>query len=192
MKHILIVIVLIFIQSNGAFADHFPGCPKQNHTPEECASLLESEILQKYKGIFQRNKHTLTVTCKNGKNETYVTTLGESSDTYLTYRAIKYYEKVNFALMLVGYYDSISYAMLNISNCASVDTKGYAILSPEEKRFLVYGKDIEAESSPNVLKIYLIKSGGLFLEFDAAPFEWGPSDVRWMSEKEVVFSKRLS
>lgn len=189
MRQILLIVTLIMMLPAIVHAEHLPGCPATSHTPEQCAALIETEILKKHKDLFQRNNEKLIINLKNGKTETYITNLSDSFETYHVYLLVHYYDSVNYALILDGYYEGHSFYLLNIATGASWDVEGFALLSPNKQRFVVYEKDIDAEYSPNVLRIFQIKPDGLLLEFDAVPFKWGPTNVRWINDKEITFSK---
>ncbi|MDH4164647.1 MAG: hypothetical protein OEW15_18455, partial [Nitrospirota bacterium] len=190
MKQIVLPIILaLFFSAYTAAAEHLPGCPSSSHAPEQCASLIEKDILSKHKDLFDRKKDTLTVHLKNGKKKTYITQLGNSPETFEIFLLVNYYAGINYALILDQYWEGLSYILLHLATGVELDAKGYALLSPQKKHFVVYAKDIDAEYSPNVLRIYQIKADGVSIEFDATPDKWGPSDVHWISETEISFSK---
>ena len=186
MKHLSLLVLLTICIPFLGDAGYLPDCPDELHNTGACAQYFENKLLKNHRNLFQRTDRSLSINLTNGKKKVY-TDVDSDSGTY--YSVIKYFLDVGYALIHVGYLEGHSYFLLNTSNGAEWKVEGYALLSPKKKRFLIYEKDLDAEYSPNVLRIYRINPQGLDLEFDALPEHWGPSQVRWIDEQEVVFSK---
>src|SRR5574341_701372 len=122
------VILSLFLPAYVSAAEHLPGCPSTSHAPEQCASLVEKDILSKQKNLFERKKETLSIHLKNGKKKTYITQLGDSPETFEIFLLVNYYESINYALILDQYWEGLSYILLNLTTGVELDAKGYALL----------------------------------------------------------------
>lgn len=66
---------------------------------------------------------------------------------------------------------------------------GEPILSNSNKRFIIANKDLLAGFQWNGIQIYRIDDNDIILEYEQELYEWGPTNVQWINDEHITFSK---
>ncbi|OGI48644.1 MAG: hypothetical protein A2151_09790 [Candidatus Muproteobacteria bacterium RBG_16_65_34] len=163
-------------------------CPKTIHNSYECAQFLEKELGKEYPTLFSRDGLKLMVKLIDGGEKTYIDSAHQNDDAKVTwYSFVQYYPEIGYGLIEVQFYEGGTRYLLNLRTGKDTDIVGDPILSPDKKRIAVSNVDIESRYTPNVLSVHEVRPNGLTTEFLEKPVDWGPGNLRWVTNQELLF-----
>ena len=160
-------------------------CPETIHNAYEHAQCREKDLSKHYPGLFSRADLRLIVNLTNGGEKVYT----DDERKNLWYTFVAYYPEIGYGLIWAQFYEDGTNYLVNMRTGKDTDIVGDPILSPDKKRIAVSNVDLEAQYTPNVLSVYELRPDGLAVEFIEKPAEWGPWNLRWVTNQEISFIK---
>ncbi len=166
------------------------ACEFEIALEQSCAQELEEELLPQVPFRVQRNSNFLHLQTQaaalafpifNEKTE-------EDTEPYL----VSYLQAAQLAVVWVFEYRGRSVYLINTQTGLQTQINGFPLLSPDNKRLLVYSEARSDKENANLIVIYRIRNQKLYAELvlsgdDNRIQPWNPLDVRWVSPDKVEF-----
>ena len=159
------------------------------------AEKVEEYLAKKTEGkYFKRSGRSLTLFLENNR-QLVLTDQGaeedENDNEYEGYNFEHFFEKNNFYLIYVQYYEGSAYMLVNRKTGAKEYIIGIPYFSPSGKKILAINIDLEAAFDTNGIQLLTLKGDTLRSEFLLEPSTWGPTAAKWLSENEVLLEKQI-
>ena len=166
------------------------ACEFEVELEQPCAEELEEEVLPTVPFLVQRNSNFLHLQTKAGalafpifKEKT-----DEDTQPYL----VSYLKAVQLAVVWVFEYRGRSVYLVNTQTGLQTQINGFPLLSPDNKRLLVYSEALSDKENANLVVIYRIRNHKLYAELvlsgdDNRIQPWNPLDVRLVSPDKAEF-----
>ena len=173
-----------------AIATTAMACEFEVELEQSCAQELEEDLLPKVPFQVQRNSNFLHLQTKAGALAFPVFKEKTDEDT-LPY-LVSYLKPVQLAVVWVFEYRGRSVYLINTQTGLQTQINGFPLLSPDNKRLLVYSEARSDKENANLVVIYRIRNHKLYAEMvlsgdDNRIQPWNPLDVRWVSPDKVEF-----
>jgi hypothetical protein len=184
---------LIFTPSKkSAFPDYYSDQKQRDSIdkfPGEFPGYIRNseKYLKKYFGkYFSKEDSTLIIQLQNGKTLQFPEW---DTPNGIGYRFENYFPEVNYFLLEVIYVEGNSWMLINRRNGAKNLISGQPYFSPDKTKFIAANTDLEAGFSFNGLELYSIQSDSLMKEGKVEIKNWGPENVKWISNSELEIKK---
>lgn len=166
-------------------------CPDTIHNTYRCAQFLENDLAKRHPRLFSRAGSQLVIRLKNGETRTYVDFPDEAHHGAggRWYSLAGYYPEIGYALVAVQYYEGDTYYLISVTTGKEENIASAPVISPDRKRIAVANVGLPSGYTPNALSVFKLRPGGLIKEFFEAPDDWGPGDLRWVSNEEITFTQ---
>ena len=159
---------------------------------ESAAGKIEKYLYKKTEGkYFKRSGKNLTLFLENGKKLVLTNpgTPEDDGDEYEGYSFEHFFEKNNFYLIRVQYYEGSAHMLVDRKSGAKEYIIGIPYFSPSGKRVLAISMDLEAAYDANGVQLLTLRDGSIKSEFILEPSSWGPVAAKWLNEHEVLLEK---
>ncbi len=155
-----------------------------------CAQELEEELITRVPFRVQRNSNFLHLQTKGGALAFPI--FNEKTDEDTEPYLVSYLKAAQLAVVWVFEYRGRSVYLINTQTGLQTQINGFPLLSPDNKRLLVYSEARSDKENANVIVIYRIRNQKLYAELvlsgdDNRIQPWNPLDVRWVSPDKVEF-----
>ncbi|MEW6621105.1 MAG: hypothetical protein AB1422_17530 [bacterium] len=181
---IFLIITLIGSQSRIPHLDGLCNCTNSY----ECAQKLEKYQLNRYKNFVIRQSDRLLLKLDNGGQLTLEDIDKEGNETELyTFRELL--ENLNIYVIQIHYYEGGEYMLINKNSGEKIKIVGKIKVSPDKQRLVSYNVDLEAHYCPNGFQIIRLLNDHFVEEYQLIIDEWGPSNVKWISNTKLEFEK---
>ena len=167
-------------------------CPPNTDNYNKCSQFIEKELIQKYPTLFKRNGVNLSVKLRNGRVKTYKDFPdgeGVNGDDVNHFYVTHHFPEVHYAVIDIGHYEGGPIFLLNLRDGKQTYTGGYAVLSPDKRRFAIAHSG--SAYDPAVLAVYRIASGTLSKEYEERHNEFGFGRIRWTDPSSLAFVRLL-
>ena len=183
---------LLFFLLCSAIATTATACEFEIELERSCAEELEKDLLPTLPFQVQRNSNFLHLQTKAGalafpifKEKT-----DEDTQPYL----VSFLAAAKLAVVWVFEYRGRSVYLINTQTGLQTQINGFPLLSPDNKRLLVYSEARSDKENANLVVIYRIRNNKLYSEIvlsgdDNRIQPWNPLDVRWVSPDKVEFTR---
>lgn len=166
------------------------ACEFEVKLEQSCAEELEEDLLPLVPFKVQRNSNFLHLQTQAGALAfpVFKEKTDEDTQPYL----VSYLEAVQLAVIWVFEYRGRSVYLVNSKTGLQTQINGFPLLSPDNKRLLVYSEAHSDKENANLVAIYQIRNNKLYTELvlsgdDNRIQPWNPLDVRWVSPDKVEF-----
>jgi hypothetical protein len=166
------------------------ACEFEVELERPCAEELEEELMPKVPFKVQRNSNFLHLQTQAGALAFPIFKEKTEEDTqpYL----VSYLAAAQLAVVWVFEYRGRSVYLINTQTGLQTQINGFPLLSPDNKRLLVYSEARSDKENANLVVIYRIRNHKLYAEMvlsgdDNRIQPWNPLDVRWVSPDKVEF-----
>lgn len=194
----LLLLTLLHAPIQGNSAIKFPsGDETQNWEREE--KKQEADLQRKFPGLINRNGEKLFIRATSGVEHIFVDNRNEdNADSYVTHRALSSLPGLDWVIVLSGYYEGGGQQLISLNSGAlhGFDGSQAPILSPDNKRLLIYSQDMVAGYSSNYIAVHQIDRNEMQLEIEfngdhneGNNDSWGPSNPRWIDNDTVTFDE---
>ncbi len=113
------------------------------------------------------------------------------SDDFRAYKLLSRLAERNLWVIEICGYEWRSWMLVN-GESGRIDTTISAPLpSPDGTRLACAMDDLSAGFVDNGIQVWRFDNGGLVLEFEDISVPWGPIDLAWESDSEIVFGKLI-
>jgi len=149
--------------------------------------LLDNRF-QKY---FYLTDTTLVLKLADGNTmsfDRYVEERDWDKDGILGYIFAHYFDKIDYYLLIIQYYEGNSWMLVNRKNGFKKDILGLPYISEDNKKIIAINSDLVAGYDFNGIALYSILTDSLQTEFRKET-EWGPLDVKWINENEFLLKR---
>lgn len=174
----------------GSAATTAMACEFEIELEQPCAQELEEDLLPLVPFRVQRNSNFLHLQTQAGALAFPIFNEKTEEDTqpYL----VSYLKAVQLAVIWVFEYRGRSVYLINTQTGLQTQINGFPLLSPDNKRLLVYSEARSDKENANLIVIYRIRNQKLYAELvlsgdDNRIQPWNPLDVRWISPDKVEF-----
>ncbi|MDH5721679.1 MAG: SH3 domain-containing protein [Spirochaetia bacterium] len=150
-----------------------------------CAKIIESKLLKKYKNKVTRNDDKLIINIKNSNNLVYKNINTDSVNVKL-YSFINYYEKINYFLIAVHYYEGGRLYFINGNNGNNISIHNIPVFSKNHDKFVVTNIDIEIGYSPNIIQIFQLMQNGNYKKQFEHKSKWGVMNPEWLNDNHII------
>lgn len=166
------------------------ACEFEIELEPPCARELEEDLMPKIPFKVQRNSNFLHLQTQAGALAFPIFKEKTEEDTqpYL----VSYLAAAQLAVVWVFEYRGRSVYLINTQTGLQTQINGFPLLSPDNKRLLVYSEARSDKDNANLVVIYRIRNHKLYAEMvlsgdDNRIQPWNPLDVRWVSPDKVEF-----
>lgn len=166
------------------------ACEFEVRLEQSCAEELEQELVSTVPFQVQRNSNFLHLQTKTSALSFPIFKEHTDEDTqpYL----VSYLKPVQLAVVWVFEYRGRSVYLVNTQTGLQTQINGFPLLSPDNKRLLVYSEARSDKENANLVVIYRIRNNKLYAELvlsgdDNRIQPWNPLDVRWVATDKVEF-----
>ncbi|MDR7121042.1 hypothetical protein [Rheinheimera soli] len=173
-----------------AIATTAMACEFEVKLKRSCAEELEEDLLPKVPFQVQRNSNFLHLQTQAGALSfpVFKERTDEDTQPYL----VSYLDAVQLAVIWVFEYCGRSVYLVNTRTGLQTQVNGFPLLSPDNKRLLVYSEGLSDKENANLVVIYRIRNHKLYAELvlsgdDNRIQPWNPLDVRWVSPEKAEF-----
>jgi len=163
------------------------GCQSNNeqHKSQQDNLKINSETVSRVK------PDTIFLKLNNGTVKALVNNFEESWSNYISYSFSKKLEDLPFYEINITYYEGTQVLLVS-----QMDGKEYLInsepkISPDNKFIATASFDLDAHYNVNALNIWRIDSESLKVVFSIEPITWGPSDLEWLNDSVISFTKNI-
>jgi hypothetical protein len=144
---------------------------------------LEAENLKKTRGVV-REGDQLTFSLQNGGQKVLKSNLTEEDNT-VEYIFIGSLDAIGYWEVLVFYYESFGYVLVNQRNGAEVDVWNKPVVSPDHQFVLCGSLDIEAGFIPNGFQLWSVEKDSLKLQWEKQIENWGVEKIIWTRDNYI-------
>jgi hypothetical protein len=154
-----------------------------------CNLLIEKGQLQEIrvasKGKALPVSRVLKLKLKNGSDKL----LEDTPDKTFAFR--EYMSTAGYFLVNMLTSNNSSYLMISDSSGKEQNLSGLPVFSASKQKLVTASYDLTAGNSPNTIQVWRVTPTELVREMalEPEPINWGPSDVKWLDEKTVQFTK---
>jgi len=143
----------------------------------------EPANLQSTTGV-TRTGDELVFKLKNGQEKVLKNNLTdeENSTEYIFMRSL---EPIGYWEILVFYYESFDYLLINQTDGSETHIWNKAVLSPDNKYILCGSVDIEAAFVPTGFQLWSLENGTLVRKWEKELNDWGAEKLLWLKDDEV-------
>ena len=152
------------------------------------AETDEKTVLRRFKGKVGRKGKTLRLNCA-GERKVEFTSDNSGGESHVMYYCIDYIQPEGLFLIYAQLYEGSEHFFVSEATGKIFNLGDRPIFSPQRSRVAVAGLDITAAYDFNGLRIFRVEKGGLQLEFELEPENWGPENFKWESETAASFAK---
>jgi hypothetical protein len=89
-------------------------------------------------------------------------------------------------VVFATFYESSGVVLIDQRTGRRTDTWGRPLVSADGSYILTYNADLEAAFDPTGMQLFRIGAAGPKLVWQRALAHWGPADMRWLSQNQVV------
>lgn len=150
----------------------------------------EHELLNRLNEKVWRNGDTLFIKLVNENIKKYINVDKDSGEDIL-YTFQGRLDGLDYYILHIQYYEGDQILLLNSSSGYDYYINAEPVTSPDLKFIATASFDLDAGYNPNELKIWRIEKDSLKLEFSLKPDEWGPSDIIWLNNNTIRFTKNV-
>lgn len=156
--------------------------------PDNENASVERTVKRRFGDKFDRSGKTLKLKFNNGKSLELVDDSSHTENRVL-YHCIDYYPDEGLFLIHAALYEGTDCFFVSEKTGKTIALGGMPAFSPDRSRVAASNVDIIAGFDFNGIKIFRIENDELHHELDLEPGEWGPQNLRWISETEIAFEK---
>jgi hypothetical protein len=137
----------------------------------------------KYSAIYD----TLKLPLDNGGNVVMIDTLvGTDDPSIRTHEYLGIYKNINYYLVLVRYYESGEYYLINKSNGIKYKIICYPIISPDKKYFVSTSAYLNYDVMPTGIELWKIKSDTLEQQFLILFEHFEIEEANWVNNDGLI------
>jgi hypothetical protein len=156
---------------------------------QECHERIENFVIKKYSDLVSRDGETLKLSIENGEDLIFMSNSESMSpENFVRYSLFNYYPAIDAYNILVTYYEGKSNRLINRKSGKSIDVVGDIAVSPNQKRFVVYNKDLETTYTFNGFYVFKV-DGNNYVQEHKEGLQWGPGNAKWLSNTKIEFEK---
>ena len=186
-KTTLLFLIWLFC---GSIATTAMACEFEVELERSCAEELEEDLLPKVPFQVQRNSNFLHLQTKAGALAFPI--FREKTDEDTQPYLVSFLAPAQLAVVWVFEYRGRSVYLINTQTGLQTQINGFPLLSPDNKRLLVYSEAHSDKENANLVVIYRIRNHKLYAEMvlsgdDNRIQPWNPLEVRWVSPDRVEF-----
>lgn len=157
------------------------------HNVYECSNLVETHLLQRGAPGVTRAGDTLTLALAGGGAHRLVDR-GRGADVVLhTYDG--HLAGIGYHVIQLHYYEGGAHLLVGDSTGAEVRISGPPVVSPDGRRIAIASFAGMAGYGPNLLQLRRVESGGVPVEWEREPDDWGAEAPRWLDSTTVRFTR---
>lgn len=186
MKHLICILLLLALGCSRKVTDLDDLC-KNSSNSYECAQIIEKYQIPYYSNFVKRTNQKLTLAIDNGSNLVLENNDKEEDGIWYSFR--DYMENINSYIIDIQYYEGGEYYLINKFDGKKIIVPGMIKIAPDNLHFVSYNLDLEAEYSPNGFVIYKLINNTYIKEYESFTNNWGPSNIRWISNNEIEVEK---
>lgn len=164
---------------------------KNIDNPVLCSLLIEKGQLREYnlanKGKPMLASRALKLKLKNGSYKT----LEDTPDKSFTFR--EYLNTPGYFLVSTWSNDNENYLMISDTTGKEQFMPGQPVFSPNRAKLVTASFDLSSGKNPNTIQVWRLTPGELVREMtlEPEPINWGPSDLKWLDEQTIQFTKNI-
>lgn len=182
---IFLIITLIGCQSRVVDVDEL--C-KDSSNSYECAQKIEKYQIKRYKNIVIRQNNRLLLKLSN-RRQLILEDIDKEGEGTVLYSFRELLEDLNIYVIHIQYYEGGKYMLINKNSGEKINIVGKIKVSPDKQRLVSYNVDLEARYCPNGFQIIRLLNDRFVKEYELIQDEWGPSNVKWISNSKLEFEK---
>lgn len=152
----------------------------------DCARLEEDRALAAEPEV-TRSGDTLIIRLADG-GERHLVDRGTQVET-VRFAYGGYFEAIGYHLVRVSFYEGSEYRLVHGATGEVTAVESFPHLSPDARRLVVAANEGVAGYAPNLLQVWRVTDGGLAVEWQARPEDWGADAARWVDPSTVRFDR---
>lgn len=143
----------------------------------------EADNMSKTSGV-KREGEQLLFSLKNGGQKILKSNLTEEDNT-VEYIFIGSLDAIGYWEVLVFYYESFDYLLVNQNNGVEVHVWNKPVVSPDHQYILCGSLDIEAGFIPNGFQLWSVEKDSLKLQWEKQIENWGVENLIWTKDNFI-------
>lgn len=146
-------------------------------------AFIDIDTTFKYSAIYD----TLKLPLDNGGYVIMVDTLVDTDDPAIrTNKYLGLYKNINYYLVLVTYYESGTYYLINKSNGIKYQIIDYPIMSPNKKYLVTTSAYLNYDVMPTGIEMWVIKNDKLEQQFSISFENFQIEEAKWVSNDGLI------
>ena len=146
-------------------------------------------LANRFQEYFYLTDSTLVLKLANGNTMSFDRDIEDwNNDGLSEYIFAHYFDKIDYYLLIIQYYEGSSWMLVNRKNGFKKDILGLPYISEDNKKIIAINSDLVAGYNFNGIALYTILTDSLRMEFRKET-EWGPLDVKWINENEFLLKR---
>lgn len=145
----------------------------------------ETKCISAFKDLVYRNGDTLLLKL-NGQMKAYMNDSKIESDSYTEYHFISKFEKPNYYLLKVYYYEAFSYLLVNAITGKETYICGEPAISPDLTKIAASCFDLQAGFVYNGIQVFNVGADSLTPLWSRELTKWGADKIAWMNSTDLV------
>ncbi|MCX8472289.1 MAG: hypothetical protein ORN85_01435 [Sediminibacterium sp.] len=140
----------------------------------------------------KKNKDKLVLNLTENIKVVLRDSLSNSDNTeQVTYNYIGHFKEVGLYVIIVQYYESVEFLLINDKTGVKTKIWGEPKLSSDNKHIVCSSNAIGYDIMPNGIQMWLIEKDNLILEWVYKQEQWGVDGIIWVKENCFYFIKHI-
>jgi len=155
-----------------------------------CYALEAEDLKNIFGNYFTKTDNVLSLKLANGKTVKYVDVKSEDDSIQIErgvhYEFKYYFEDIEYYLLDVGLWEGGYGLLVNRKNGLSKEITGLPYISKNHKKIICINEDLESGYTTNGIELYTVLNDSLQTEFRKSIEGWGPADISWINENQIL------
>ena len=145
---------------------------------------------KKYAEFFTKNAGVTTIKIKNNKTVQFIDPVVKG-DGVQDYDYMFFIPEIDSHLVRCQFYEGGEFILVNNETGVTQEIWTIPSISPEKNRLAVASEDLFPRYDRNGIQIFEIVSGNYIKQFEQELDDWGPDNVRWLSNDAFIVDKYI-
>jgi hypothetical protein len=159
------------------------------YNASESALKIQSYLSSKFGQYFHATNSALVVKLANGKTKKFSNVNDDEGSTSIHYYFEHYFNKIDYYLISVHLYEGGYQLLVNRKNGFTKAIEGLPYISNDNKKIMCVNADLESSYTVNGIELYTILADSLQTEFIRPISQWGPADMKWINENQLLIKR---
>jgi hypothetical protein len=146
----------------------------------------------KYEGI-SNMRNNIELYFENGKSKKYRNIVSDDETENVTYTYYGLVKPINSYLILVNYYETGSYLLVNAKNGKEFKIWNKPLISPDKKRIITFADFLGYDEMPNGIQLLSVDNNyNIKQDWEYRTEEWKPIKLSWINDSSLLINYELS
>ena len=141
--------------------------------------------------LISKKNGVICLPLENSTNKIFEDSVISENENQISYEYIGYEKALNSYIILVKYYETGEYMLINNKTGKESKLWGLPIISPNQKKVCCYGDALGYDVMPNGIQMYDYSDNNLIKEWEWEIEDWKPESVEWLNNNTLLLIKVL-